>query len=310
MTILVTGRTGTIGSQVVQRLAGQSVRIRALVRDDASKVKVPAGVEPVQGDMTDVVSMRTALEGVDTLFLLNAASPGEVTQALLTLDLAREAGVQRIVYSSVFNSALFDDVPHFASKHLAERVIDAQALPATVLRPAAFMQNDLMLRDALKAGVYPQPIGGVGLAMVDTRDIAEAAAVELLRRERAPHPLLRTTIELVGPGTLRGADVAAIWASVLGRQVRYGGGRPCSLREAGGRDDARLAGARFPRDAAGYAALRHGSGQGQPRDIRGPARPSAAELPRIRRGGRRELVSEAWSQWKRPGPIASGRGSR
>ena len=39
--------------------------------------------------------MRTALEGVDTLFLLNAAAPGEVTQALLTLDLAREAGVQR-----------------------------------------------------------------------------------------------------------------------------------------------------------------------------------------------------------------------
>lgn len=43
MTILVTGSTGTIGSQVVQRLAGQSVRIRALVRDDASKVKGPRG---------------------------------------------------------------------------------------------------------------------------------------------------------------------------------------------------------------------------------------------------------------------------
>jgi uncharacterized protein YbjT (DUF2867 family) len=85
------------------------------------------------------------------------------------------------------------------------------------------MQNDLMLRDALKLGVYPQPIGGVGLAMVDTRDIAEAAAAELARRERAPHPLPRTTIELVGPDTLTDADVAAIWASVLGREVRYGG---------------------------------------------------------------------------------------
>jgi uncharacterized protein YbjT (DUF2867 family) len=129
----------------------------------------------------------------------------------------------RIVYFSVFNSALFDDVPHFAGKHLVERVIDTQAIPATVLRPAAFMQNDLMLRDALKAGVYPQPIGSVGLAMVDTRDIADAAAAELLRRERAPHPLPRTTIELVGPDTLTGAEVAAIWASVLGKDVRYGG---------------------------------------------------------------------------------------
>jgi uncharacterized protein YbjT (DUF2867 family) len=128
MTILVTGSTGTIGSQVVQRLAGQSARIRALVRDDASKVKVPAGVEPLQGDMTDVASMRSVLKGVDTLFLLNAVAADEVTQALVTLDLAREAGIQRIVYFSVLNSALFDDVPH-----------RAQANPATVLRPAYFM---------------------------------------------------------------------------------------------------------------------------------------------------------------------------
>ncbi|MET0429995.1 MAG: NmrA family NAD(P)-binding protein, partial [Microvirga sp.] len=118
---------------------------------------------------------------------------------------------------------LFDDVPHFAGKHLVERVIDSQGIPATVLRPAYFMQNDLMFEEAVKAGTYPQPIGGIGLAMVDARDIADAAAAELLRRERAPHPLPRTTIELVGPDTLTGADIAGIWASVLGREVRYGG---------------------------------------------------------------------------------------
>ena len=61
MTILVTGSTGTIGSQVLQRLVGQSAHIRALIRDDASKSKLPVGVEPVRGDMADVASMRTAL---------------------------------------------------------------------------------------------------------------------------------------------------------------------------------------------------------------------------------------------------------
>ena len=223
MTILVTGSTGTIGSQVLQRLVGQSAQIRALVRDDASKAKLPAGVQPVQGDMTDVASMRAVLKGVDTLFLLNAVAADETTQALGTLGLAREAGIQRIVYFSTINSALFDDVPHFAGKYLVERVIDAQAVPATVLRPAYFMQNDLIFRDALKAGVYLWPIGSVGIAMVDIRDIADAVVAELLRRERAPHPLPRTTIELVGPDTLTGADIAAIWASVLGKDVRYGG---------------------------------------------------------------------------------------
>jgi uncharacterized protein YbjT (DUF2867 family) len=167
--------------------------------------------------------MRTVLKGVDTLFLLNAVVPDETTQALGTLDLAREAGIQRIVYFSVFNSALFDDVPHFAGKYLVERVIDAQAIPATVLRPAYFMQNDLMFQDALKAGIYLWPIGDVGVTMVDIRDIADAVVAELLRRERAPHPLPRTTVELVGPDTLTGAEIAAIWASVLGHDVRYGG---------------------------------------------------------------------------------------
>ena len=222
MTILVTGSTGNIGSQVVQRLVDRGAKIRAFARD-VSKLKIPTNVEPVQGDMTDVMSVRVALNGVDTLFLINAVVPDETTQALLTLDLAREAGMQRIVHFSVFNSALFGDVPHFAGKHLVEQAIDAQAIPATVLRPAYFMQNDLVFRDALKAGIYPQPIGGVGVAMVDLRDIADAAVAELLRREQAPHPLPRTRIELVGPDTLTGADVAAIWASILRREIRYGG---------------------------------------------------------------------------------------
>ena len=222
MTILITGSTGTVGSQILERLAGQGVPVRALARD-ATKRKAPAGIEPVQGDMADVSSMRAALQGVDTLFLLNAVVPDETTQALVTLDLAREAGLKRIVYLSVFNSAVFGDVPHFAGKHLVERVIDTQAIPATILRPAYFMQNDLAFRDALKTGLYPQPIGAVGLAMVDVRDIADAAAAEILRRARASHPLPRTTIELVGPDTLSGADIAAAWTEALGHEVRYGG---------------------------------------------------------------------------------------
>lgn len=222
MTILVIGSTGTIGSQIVQRLADQGAPVRALMRD-SGKYKGPAGIEPVQGNMSDVASMREALKGIDTLFLLNAVAADEMTQALITLDLAREASIQRFVYFSDLNSALFDDVPHFAGKHLAERVIDTQGIPATVLRPAYFMQNDMIFKDALKAGLYPQPIGSIGLAMVDARDIADAAAAELLRRERAAHPLPRTTVELVGPDTLTGADVAAIWSSVLGQEVRYGG---------------------------------------------------------------------------------------
>jgi hypothetical protein len=54
------------------------------------------------------------------------------------------------------------------------------------------MQNDLIFRGALKADIYTWPIGGVGVTMVDIPDIADAVMAELLRRERAPHPLPRT----------------------------------------------------------------------------------------------------------------------
>ena len=222
MTILVTGGTGMIGSLVLDRLAPEDVSVKALVRDLA-KAKVAEGIKPVQGDMSDPGSIRSALRGVDTLFLLNAVVSDELTQALLTLDLAREAGVRRIVYFSVFNSTVFTDVPHFAGKHVVERVIDEQAIPATVLRPAYFFQNDLMLQDALLGGTYPQPIGAVGLAMVDARDIADAAVAELLRWERSPVPLPRCAIDLVGPDTLTGKAVASVWADVLDRRVAYGG---------------------------------------------------------------------------------------
>jgi uncharacterized protein YbjT (DUF2867 family) len=168
--------------------------------------------------------MRAALQGVDTLFLLNAVAADEVTQALITLGLAREAGIQRIVYFSVHNSDLFADVPHFSGKYTVERAIEQLNLSATVLRPSYFMQNDMMMKDALlQHGVYPMPIGDLGVAMIDTRDIAEIATASLLRRHQATTPLPREVIELVGPDTLTGKDAAAIWSETLGKPVSYGG---------------------------------------------------------------------------------------
>lgn len=224
MAILVTGSTGTIGSQVVQHLAEQGAQIHALVRDMKKVAAFPPGVKPVQGDLTDVDSIRAALKDMDTLFLLNAVVSDELTQALVTLDLAREAAIRRLVYFSVYCSARFTDVPHFTAKHVVERVIDDNGIAATVLRPAYFFQNDARLKEAIfDSGVYPMPIGDIGLAMVDARDVAEIAASELLRRERASGPLPANTIEIVGPDVITGAAVAGIWAEVLAREVRYAG---------------------------------------------------------------------------------------
>ncbi len=223
MTILVTGATGTVGRHVVEQLVKRGADVRALVRNPA-KADVPAGVTVVKGDLLDVDSLRNAFSGVSSFFLLNAVVPDEFTQALIALNLAREAGIERIVYLSVIHSDIYVDVPHFAGKFAVERMIEQLGLNATILRPAYFIDNDVMITDAVTGhGVYPMPIGSKGLAMVDARDIGEIAAIELLRREQASAPLPLDRINLVGPDTLTSAEIAAIWTDVLGRPIAYAG---------------------------------------------------------------------------------------
>jgi uncharacterized protein YbjT (DUF2867 family) len=223
MSILVTGSTGTIGSQVLLQLQGKAADVRALTRSP-EKAQLPPGVTPAKGELSDIDSVRAALTGVSTLFLLAPNVPDELTQAMLTLSAAREAGVTGIVYLSVFKGQQYTDVPHFAGKYTVERMIEDLHLPATVLRPAYFIQNDLRQKDPLlKLGVYGMPIGSKGISMVDVRDIGAAAALELLRRSRAGTPLPGETYELVGPESLTGETVAAIWSKALDRPIRYGG---------------------------------------------------------------------------------------
>ncbi|MDA9509638.1 NmrA family transcriptional regulator [Bradyrhizobium sp. CCBAU 11386] len=223
MTILVTGATGTIGRQVVEQLVKRGADVRALVRDRA-KANFPAGVTVAQGDLLDVDSLRGALTGVSTLFLLNAVAADEFTQALIALNVAREAGVERVVYLSVIHSDRYVNVPHFAGKFGVERMIEQMGFNATILRPAYFMNNDVTIKDVVTGyGVYPMPIGSRGLAMIDARDIGEIAAIELIRRERAATRLPLDRINLVGPETLTGANAAAVWSEVLGRTIAYPG---------------------------------------------------------------------------------------
>ena len=223
MTILVTGATGTIGRQIVEQLVKRGADVRALVRDP-SKAHLPSGVAIAQGDLLDVDATRGAFAGVSTLFLLNAVVPDEFTQALIALNLALEAGIERIVYLSVIHSDAYVNVPHFAGKFAVERMIEKMGFHATILRPAYFMNNDLTIKDVVTGhGVYPMPIGSKGLAMIDARDIGEIAAIELIRREQSATPLPLDRINLVGPDLLTGADVAGIWSKVLGRPVAYPG---------------------------------------------------------------------------------------
>lgn len=231
MTILVLGATGRVGRHVVDQLVHRGVAVRVLTRDP-SKADFPATVEVARGDLLDIDALRAAFTGVDGFFLLNAVTGDEFTQALVTLNIARDMGVDRLVYLSVIHADRFVNVPHFAVKSGAERMIEQMGFSATILRASYFIDNEHMIKDVIfDHGVYPMPIGGKGIAMVDTRDIAEVAAIELVRRAQPRGALPVETINLVGPDTLTGADVAGIWSDVLGRPIVYGGDDPSAFEQ-------------------------------------------------------------------------------
>ncbi len=223
MTILAVGGTGQIGSPIVKNLAEHGADVVVLTQDP-DKAHLPPGVRAVKGNVLDPETMRGALRGVNTLFILNPVVADELTRALLTLRLAKDAGLKGIVYFSMANADALVDVPHAAAKYAGERLIESLDLPATILRPNYFFQNDAMVKDAFLAkGLYAMPVGSVGAAMVDIRDIADVAALELLKRDSAADRLPRDLIDISGPEILTANSIASIWTDVLGKPISYAG---------------------------------------------------------------------------------------
>jgi uncharacterized protein YbjT (DUF2867 family) len=219
MKILVTGGTGNVGGMVVNELLKRGAEVRVLARKQPEPGKLPAGIEVAIGDLLDPVSVAQAMQGVDKLFLLNAVVTDELTQALIAYGIAKKLGLKHVTYLSVFRVEEFRDVPHFASKLAVENALREFGVPYTILRPGYYIQNDGTLKGAIAgAGIYPMPIGTAGIAAVDIRDIAEAAAISLTQPGHDGQ-----TYDLVGPTNLTGPGNAALWSKLLGKEIRYTG---------------------------------------------------------------------------------------
>jgi len=220
MKVLVTGGTGRVGSELVGALQKKGASVRVLTRDrDKDAKTAPVGAEVAVGDLLNPESVRSALNGVDKMFLLVGNVADELTQALLTYAVAREAKIKHVTYLSVYQAERFQDVPHFIAKQAVETALKAFEVPFTILRPGYFFQNDLNLKDLLIGpGLFPTPIGTAGIAAVDVRDIAEAAAISLTTDGHAGK-----TYNLVTHSALSGPGAAAVWTKALGKPVNYPG---------------------------------------------------------------------------------------
>ena len=219
MKVLVIGGTGTVGSQVVRELLARKAEVSVLTRSPEKAKTLPPGIRGVVGDLLDPNTIRTAFRGMDAVFLLNGLSPSETHEGLMGLNGARLAGVKRLAYLSIHQVDRVPWLPHFGPKIAIETAIEASGIPFTILRPNHFYQNDYWFKDAmLQHRVYPQPIGSIGVARVDVRDIAEVAAIAL-----TTEGLQGRTVNLPGPASWTGTSTAEAWSRALGKTVVYPG---------------------------------------------------------------------------------------
>jgi (4-alkanoyl-5-oxo-2,5-dihydrofuran-3-yl)methyl phosphate reductase len=215
MTHLVTGATGDVGSRVVQKLLKRGNRPRVLVRNEA-KARLLFGqqVDVFTGDLAESGSIRGALTGADTLYLVNVgpAIPERDEAAAL---LAKEAGVERIVKLSSL------DVEHGlaigAWHEKGEAAIRAAGIPFTFVRPTGFMSNLLAWAHSIKTDKVVRTSTADGRRpFIHSEDIA-AVSVEALISEAYAGQSLAIT----GPDSLTFGEATAIIAEAIGEPLTY-----------------------------------------------------------------------------------------
>ncbi|MCZ6915577.1 MAG: NmrA/HSCARG family protein [Gemmatimonadetes bacterium] len=223
--IAVAGATGQQGGATTRHLLERGFQVRALTRDPSSesaKKLQAAGAETVAVDLANPATLGPALAGVYGVFsvqnfwLPGVGYEGEIVQGKNLADAAKAASVKHFVYSSVGGAEREAAVPHFDSKWIIEQHIASLGLPATILAPVAFMENNLYQRDAILGGTFPT--GGIApgktLQIVAVDDIGAFAAIALER----PDEFIGQAIELAGDD-LTEEQMAEAFTRVTGRTV-------------------------------------------------------------------------------------------
>ena len=217
--ILVTGGTGTTGSEIIKRLAEAGAKqVRALVRNPEKAAFIrEAGVETIEGDFERPETLGAALEGVERALLLTAPDPLTVEHQRGFIDAAKRAGTRHVVKLSAIGADA--GAPEGIGKWhgQAEDELKASGLAWTMIQPNAFMQNLLgQARTIAEEGAIYQPVGDGRTSFVDARDIAAVAAKVLVEDGHEGKSYVVT-----GPEALSYAEIAEKLSAATGRPVKY-----------------------------------------------------------------------------------------
>lgn len=230
MTILISGATGNVGSELARSLSRRGVSFRAVVRspERASALVGLPGAEVVRGDLDDAASLERALAGVTRAFLLTGSSERAEEQQRRFVEAARGAGVRHVVKLSQWAADARSPVRFLRYHAAVEAAIRDAGMAYTFLRPNLFMQGLLGFRESIIVkGQFFAAAGDAKISVVDVRDIAEAAAASLVGEGHEGK-----VYDLTGPEALTHAEMAAELGTALGRPVSFVDVAPAAMRDA------------------------------------------------------------------------------
>ncbi|MFH9959487.1 NAD(P)H-binding protein [Streptomyces roseolus] len=215
--IVVTGATGNIGRPLVAALAEAGEEVVAVSRN-ARPAGLPDGVRVVQASLGDFAGMKPVLEGADAFFILLAGEqngPGEPAAELL--DIAKGAGVKRVVLVSSQLAGTRSDTPSHNRLREFEAAVRESGLEYTILQPGGFASNAFAWAESVRTSRQVlHPFGDIALPVVDPADIADVAAVALREDGHNGRTYVLTGPEAVGP-----RRQVAMLSEVLGEEVTY-----------------------------------------------------------------------------------------
>jgi uncharacterized protein YbjT (DUF2867 family) len=217
-TILITGATGTIGTSLVEQMARQNVKAKALVRNPAKAEAIrTSNLELVTGDFEKPETLGHALEGVDRLFLNSSPDPRIVELQCAVIEAARHADVRHIVKLSAVGAGDNPPVALIRWHREIELEVENSGLSYTHLRPNGFMQNSFMFAETIcQQGAFYAAMGQARVSWIDARDIASVALSALTEEGHEGR-----VYELTGPEALSYEEMAHKFSSALGTEVRY-----------------------------------------------------------------------------------------
>jgi len=215
--ILVTGASGTVGKYVAQEVSRTRCEYRLMYRSAADAAAAGDSAKAVVADFADNASLRKALEGVDSVYLVCSPIPQLVELETNTIDACKKTGVRHVVLNSALGAA--DYPKSFPGWHRkVEDKLKASGLTHTILRPNSFHQNvTTYFAPTVRAqGAFYAAVGNSRTSFLDVRDIAVVAAQALTDTKHAGR-----TYELNGPEGLSYTQVAEKISKHAGRPAKY-----------------------------------------------------------------------------------------